>query len=979
MFYVWLFNIISINNLLLFVLLLVMFLYFLGKGEKNRELFSLLMFIFMVMVWQLCLLFQNVLFHPASAYPIYYFLNSGFTLLGYLGLVVFSYYYIKPVFELEMRVIFVVMLAIIFAYMTHALIIESSKPLHLVFNPIGDTYEFKHSPLRKYIVLMLTIQSAIIAKNLIYKAFVLKGELKAYLTRISLCVITGLLALPVSYFMVQIFRIDDNIANTFLTFYNSIIILYTLWSYLEYAKIRFKYSDKIRLIILFLVIITISITSSFTFIAYKRAYYRNLEGIVSQIAFDVATGHDNAEYYAARYRDQAEFITVRDVTTGRERFLLGNQPMFHMFSAEVPATGSRHDVKLQGKKVSLFYTARSGPAIVQAGFPYLKYRRYTHDFVSIGFYTSMVIIMIVYIMLRFMVAISLINPLRGLLNGIGEIQKGNLDHRIVANEMDEIGYISQEFNYMISDLQERGEDIQRSEKKYRELMTLLPDIIYETDTGLNITFLNEAGIRLTGYGPADLARGIPMSSLMDDEDFILLKRVLFRKSENASVNIFTHRLKCKDGSVFHGENNAAIVRSRDGVTGIRGVTRDVTEKLRLEQRLIQSQKMEIIGSLAGGIAHDFNNILGGIIGSISLLEFKLKKRDLFPRQEIDDDLETLKISAERAMKMVEQILGISRRKRLSMGVTDLGKIVGHVYEICKNTFDKKIVLDFRHETDGGCIVIGDATQLEQILLNLCINAHDAMTIMRPLTEEYHGTLSVTLTRVPSDRGFRALYPDAREGEYICLRVRDTGVGMDDYTLERVFDPFFTTKDKDRGTGLGLAMVYNIVRQHEGIIDVYSEEGTGSSFHVFIPAAAGGDVAAEAVTDHASRHRGGGLILMIEDDPAIQKTCERILNVLGYDVIVAEDGERGIELFRERHADITAIILDMVMPRRSGKETFIEIKKIDPNVKVLISSGFRNDARIDDVLRMGAGGFLQKPYTIEQLAEELAKIILPGSE
>ncbi len=974
----WLFNIISINNLLLFVLLGVMFFYFLVRGEKNRELFSLLIFIFMVMAWQLCLLFQNVLFLPVSAYPIYYFLNSGFTLLGYLGLVIFSYYYIKPVFEIEMRVIFVLMLAMIFAIMAHALIIETPKHLQLVFNPIGDTYDLKHSPLRKYIVLMLTIQSAIIAKNFIYKTFILKDELRAYTVRISVSVLTGLLSLPAAYFMVRIFRIDDNIANTFLTFYCSIIIIYTLWSYLEYAKIRFKYSDKIRLIILFLVIITISITSSFTFIAYKKAYYRNLEGVVRQIAFDVASGHADPAYYSARYRDQAEYITVRDYGTGKERFLLGRHPLFHMFTAEVPVVGSRQDLKLQGKKVSLFYTARSGPGIVQAGFSYLKYRQYTHEFVSIGFYTSVVIIIIVYFMLRFMVSISLINPLRGLLNGIEEVQKGNLDHRIATNELDEIGYISQEFNYMISDLQERGEDIQRSEKRYRELMTLLPDIIYETDTDLDITFLNEAGTRLTGYVPDDLTQGLPISNLMDDDDFVVLRRVLFRETGESAVHIFTHRVKCKDGSFFHGENNAAIVRSKDGVVGIRGVIRDVTEKLRLEQRLIQSQKMEIIGSLAGGIAHDFNNILGGIIGSISLLEFKLKLRDCFPWNEIDEDLETLKISAERAMKMVEQILGISRRQRLSMGITDLGKIVGHVHEICKNTFDKKIVLDFRRDTDGGYIVIGDATQLEQVLLNLCINAHDAMTIMRPLTEEYRGTLSVTLTRVPSDRDFHSLYPDAREeGEYICLRVRDTGVGMDDYTLERVFDPFFTTKDKDRGTGLGLAMVYNIIKQHEGIIDVYTEDGAGSSFHVFIPAAAG-EAVPETVADRAVTHRGSGLILMIEDDPAIQKTCGRILDVLGYDVIVAEDGERGVELFRERHEDITAIILDMVMPRRSGKETFIDLKKIDPNVKVLVSSGFRNDARIDDVLRMGAGGFLQKPYTINQLAEELAKIIQPGS-
>ena len=317
---------------------------------------------------------------------------------------------------------------------------------------------------------MVLIQSAIIAKNFIYKAIVLKGEMRIYIAKLSLSIITGLLFLPLTFVMIQVFRIDENIANTFLTFYCSIIIIYTLWSYLEYARIRFKYSDKTRLIILFLIIFSISITSSFTFQPYRQAYYRGIEGVFRQVMHDVADGRGDQAYYAARYGAQAEFITARDAATGRERFLLGSQPQFLMFYAEVPQGAVRHDVKLQGKKVNFFFTGRSGTNIVQAGFSYIRYRRYIHQFVSIGFFTSLGIVLVVYFMLRFMVSISLINPLRGLLNGIEEIKKGNLDHRIPAIELDEIGYISQEFNHMISDLKERNDEIQRSEKKYRELM-----------------------------------------------------------------------------------------------------------------------------------------------------------------------------------------------------------------------------------------------------------------------------------------------------------------------------------------------------------------------------------------------------------------------------------------------------------------------------------------------------------------------------
>ncbi len=542
------------------------------------------------------------------------------------------------------------------------------------------------------------------------------------------------------------------------------------------------------------------------------------------------------------------------------------------------------------------------------------------------------------------------------------------------DSLDEIGYISHQFNYMVSDLKDRNEELRQSEKKYRELTALLPDIIYEADRNMNITYLNEAGFALTGYAPEDLARGLQLSALMTGGDYEALRGFLAKQDDGASVRIFTHGVRRRDGAFISGENNAAVITAGGAVVGMRGIIRDVTEKLRLEQRLIQSQKMEIIGSLAGGIAHDFNNILGGIIGSVSLVEFKIRSGEIKNPAELADEITTIKISAERGMKMVEQILGISRQQRLSLGVTDMNRILEHVFDICKNTFDKKIELDFRFDRKRAALVMGDATQLEQVVLNLCINAHDAMTVMRPPEEEHRGILSVTMHRVPSGRELLAKYPDAAEREYMCLQVRDTGVGISADTRERVFDPFFTTKEKHRGTGLGLAMVYNIIKQHEGFIDLYSEVGSGTTFNVYIPASDQGVQGPEDAAAAPEHRMGEGLILMIEDDATIQKTARKILTLLGYDVLIAENGLRGIEVFREHHRDIDAVILDMVMPKRSGKETFIELKKLDPGVRVLVSSGFRSDSRIDEVLKMGARGFLQKPYTIEELSVELAKVI-----
>ena len=974
----WLYNIISINNLLLAILLLIIFSYFAVRADKTAEVFAFLVFVSMLFIWQLCFIFNNTLFDPVSAYPLFYFHNSGYTVFAYLGLAMFSYYFIKPVFPRERAIVLVLGLLVACAILARALFVEFQRPLHLTFNPALDVYRISPVPLRRYIVIMLFILSGIVAKNMIVKLVLLRGDSRKYLLKIFLCLGIGIVTLPLSFIAVRYFNVDENVANSLITFVTGLCMIYFFWSYIDNARIGFYYSDKTGLIILFMVIIIINIISSFTFMVYKQAYFVNLDDMVRQIHFDVSRDVSDRAYYLKRYGRIVEYITLKDTDDGDETYLVGRQPLIPVSRAELPLMDSGYNMNLQGDDVYLFRNARSGRFLIQTGFPYLTYRKYIHGFVSIGFNTALGIVVVLFFLIRFMVTISLIRPLRSLLDGIENLQKGRLDHRIEVTSLDEIGYISEQFNDMVSDLSEGREEIRQSEKKYRELTALLPDIIYETDTNLDITYLNETGFLLTGYSPDDLAAGLPMRSIMEAEDYRVMEGLLDRREDGAAVTIFIHTVKRKDGSAIIGENKAAVITADHRIVGIRGIIRDVTEKQRLEQRLIQSQKMEIIGSLAGGIAHDFNNILGGIVGSISLIEYKLKNNERMGNKDLGEDFEVLKTSAERAMKMVEQILTISKRKRLTMGLTDLNRIVGHVYGICKNTFDKKIELDFRYNEAVPNIVMGDATQLEQVLLNLCINSRDAMTIMRGAGAEHAGTLAVSLYQLRTDNDFIAKYPDATSPEYRCLRVSDTGVGMDAVTRERVFDPFFTTKETLGGTGLGLAMVYNIIKQHNGFIDVYSEVGAGTTFTVYIPSSTIGIDQADEAVRAPEQMMGEGTILVIEDDPTVRKTCEKILRILGYDVILAENGLRGIEVFRERRREIDGIILDMVMPKRSGKETFIELKAIDPGVKVLLTSGFRNDARIDEVLKLGAQGFLQKPYTMADVSKGLTQL-LSGSD
>lgn len=266
----------------------------------------------------------------------------------------------------------------------------------------------------------------------------------------------------------------------------------------------------------------------------------------------------------------------------------------------------------------------------------------------------------------------------------------------------------------------------------------------------------------------------------------------------------------------------------------------------------------------------------------------------------------------------------------------------------------------------------DPSQMEQVLLNLCINANHAMTIMRPEGEPRGGMMTVTLEMIHADRNFCATCPEAKDIDYWCLSIGDTGIGMDQQTIAKIFVPFFTTKDKGKGTGLGLSMVYNIVQQHEGFINIYSEIGIGTTFKVYIPVLHGAELAEEK---EKSRElpQGEGLILVVDDDEIIRQSVDMILRKCGYRVITACDGVEGVRIFRERHRDIKGVILDLVMPKKSGEQAYMDMKAIDPNVKVILSSGFRQDERVNFALEQGINAFIQKPYTLEKLADVLAEL------
>ena len=392
-----------------------------------------------------------------------------------------------------------------------------------------------------------------------------------------------------------------------------------------------------------------------------------------------------------------------------------------------------------------------------------------------------------------------------------------------------------------------------------------------------------------------------------------------------------------------------------------------------DEQLRQAQKMETVGTLAGGIAHDFNNMLGGIIGTLSLMKYNLSEKGIIGKKRLADYISTMDECSSRASDMVKQLLALSRKQELNFSRIDLNETIRNVIQICRNSFDKSVILNTFPSAEPAFIK-ADSTLMEQALLNFCVNAEHSMTIMRKKDEHWGGDLSVSVNKIIPDKYMLKNHPEMEDRMYYILSVKDTGIGMNSVTISNIFNPFFTTKEKGRGTGLGLSMVYNIIKQHGGFIDVYSEPGFGSTFNIYIPA-----LLTEQVSDTGNKNRsfipgGEGLILVIDDEEAIRETASDILKSCGYSVILAENGFQGVNVYKENKDNIRAVILDMIMPEMSGKEAYIQLKKISPDIKVILSSGFQYDNRVQEVISLGISAFLQKPYTIENLSQTLHRIL-----
>jgi PAS domain S-box-containing protein len=519
--------------------------------------------------------------------------------------------------------------------------------------------------------------------------------------------------------------------------------------------------------------------------------------------------------------------------------------------------------------------------------------------------------------------------------------------------------------YTINKEREADEALRESAAKYRTILESIEEGYFETDLLGNLTFSNGPLRRMLGYGPDELMK-MNTQDFTTPETAAAAETILDRLQQTgAAATISDYAVIQKDGTQKYLELSISLMNDHAGrPTGFRGVVRDVTErrqaeeeKKKLEAQLQTAQKMEAIGTLAGGIAHDFNNILMGIQGNASLLEMRLE-----PGHPGREKIKNIEKYVESGTELSRQLLGFARRGKYNVKASDINEIIEKTSAMFART-KKEVRVHPQLAKDAWTVEV-DRGQIEQVLLNLYINAWQAMPD--------GGELFLTTENLVLDENYVRPYK-VKPGRYVKVTVGDTGVGIDKKDLERIFEPFFTTKEMGRGTGLGLASVYGIIKNHGGHINVYSEAGQGTTFNFYLPASTR-QVVEEVKPEDAAVRKGRETVLLVDDEEMIIDVGCGLLGELGYTVIPARSGQEALEIYSARRAEIGLVVMDMVMPGMGGGETFDRLKRINPGVKVLLSSGYSINGQASRIMERGCDGFIQKPFNLRQLSVKVREIL-----
>jgi two-component system cell cycle sensor histidine kinase/response regulator CckA len=516
----------------------------------------------------------------------------------------------------------------------------------------------------------------------------------------------------------------------------------------------------------------------------------------------------------------------------------------------------------------------------------------------------------------------------------------------------------------------RAEMAQRdSQELFRLITENVADLIAVVDLDGKRLYNNAAYREI--LGDPETLRGTDSFQDIHPEDRDRIKALFLDTVRTGIGHRAEFRFIAKDQSVRYIESRGSVIRDSEGkVSRVVVLSRDVTERKKselekenLEVQFRQAQKMESIGTLAGGVAHDFNNILAIILGYGSLLE----KNQPAPG-ELTKALANITQAARRGSAVVRQLMTFARKSNVVFAPTHVNTLIQELAGMVEATFPKTITLSTRLAADLP-VITADAGQLNQALLNLCVNARDAMP--------EGGTIAITTEKVNAD-SIRARFREAEKVAHIAIHVSDTGCGMDDATRQRIFEPFFTTKQLGKGTGLGLAMVYGVVKGHKGHIDVESTPDKGTTFHVFLPVKESPARVEQPSTSAEQSLRVGGTVLLVEDEEMLIELVRSLLMDEGFSVLVARTGREAVETYRHHLGEVALVISDLGLPELVGVEVYKKIKEIDPTVKTIFTTGYLEEEVREDIDRMGDVLVIPKPFLPREFLRMVKAVITSPS-
>ncbi len=491
---------------------------------------------------------------------------------------------------------------------------------------------------------------------------------------------------------------------------------------------------------------------------------------------------------------------------------------------------------------------------------------------------------------------------------------------------------------------------EREKENLRVTLDSIGDAVIALDVNGNITRMNPVAAKLTGW-KLEEAMGLKLHEIFVITDSGTSEKIEFplhRIIDKKEVIHLTDNivLKNKSGEVFYIEDSAAPIFGSKGLCiGVIIVFKDITEKHMMKEMLLQKQKMEAMGNLAGGVAHDFNNMITGIFGFTDLLLAH------GPDEKCRRYIDMIVKIAGNAASLTEDLLTFARKSELNFSTHSLKEIMKISVELIRHSTDRSIEI-IENYTAGDVVLSCDISKVENAVLNLGLNARDAMPD--------GGTITIEAGVSALDEAFSRMCSfDIVPGYFARISVRDTGIGMSSDTQNKIFDPFFTTKDPGKGTGLGLAAVYGTVKEHHGVVTVHSEVGKGTVFNIYLPFNKNSELMDSEKKETVEM--GYGRVLICDDDEMVRTIGYEILSEIGYEVVLAEGGQECIEIFRENYENIDLVILDMVMGGMDGSECFREMKKIDPDVRILVCSGSVRDSSLQFFRESGFSGFLEKPF------------------